>query len=123
MCGLLCSLILASSATADNILKLEAAARGTHRSVDNVARNTARHPVETLQFFGIKDNLTVVEIWPGGGGWYTEVLAVYLRENGKLTSASKLNYWQREKRRKFTAVKNQKMRNGSDTRKWKRRRP
>lgn len=88
MCGLLCSLILASSATADNILKLEAAARGTHRSVDNVARNTARHPVETLQFFGIKDNLTVVEIWPGGGGWYTEVLAVYLRENGKLIAAN-----------------------------------
>jgi predicted methyltransferase len=84
----LCALFLLNSAAADNVLKLEAAARGAHRSVENVTRNSARHPVETLQFFGIKDNLTVVEIWPGGGGWYTEVLAAYLRENGKLIAAN-----------------------------------
>lgn len=84
----LCTLVSVSSAAADNVLKLEAAARGAHRSVENVTRNSSRHPVETLQFFGIRDNMTVVEIWPGGGGWYTEVLAAYLRDNGKLIAAN-----------------------------------
>lgn len=73
---------------ADNALKLEAAARGAHRSVENIARNAWRHPVETLSFFGIEDSMTVVEIWPGGGGWYTEVLAPYLRDTGKLIAAN-----------------------------------
>ena len=41
--------------------------QGDHRSEGNKARNQYRHPVETLEFFGIKDGMTVMEIWPGGG--------------------------------------------------------
>ncbi len=67
---------------------LEAAASGAHRSADNIARNAWRHPVETLTFFGIRPDMTVVEIWPGGSGWYTEVLAPYLRDAGKLYAAN-----------------------------------
>ncbi|NKB39184.1 MAG: methyltransferase domain-containing protein [Gammaproteobacteria bacterium] len=68
--------------------KLDTAANGSHRSDKNKARNKFRHPVQTLSFFGIKDDVTVVEISPGGGGWYTEVLAPFLRENGKFYAAS-----------------------------------
>ena len=87
---LMVALALLSSATvgANDALKLEAAARGAHRSVDNIGRNAWRHPVETLEFFGLRDEMTVVEIWSGGGGWYTEVLAPFLRENGKLYAAN-----------------------------------
>ncbi|MFT4560931.1 MAG: putative methyltransferase [Gammaproteobacteria bacterium] len=85
---LVLALLFTNTLSANGDLKLEAAARGAHRSVDNVARNVSRHPVQTLEFFGIKDSMTVVEIWPGGGGWYTEVLAPYLRENGKLYAAN-----------------------------------
>lgn len=84
----LLTLTLCLPVAADSALKLEAAARGAHRSVDNVARNAWRHPVETLTFFGIRDDMTVVEIWPGGGGWYTEVLAPYLRERGTFIAAN-----------------------------------
>jgi len=82
------SLAVCLNASADDALKLEAAARGANRSVDNVARNTSRHPVETLSFFGIRDDMTVVEIWPGGGAWYTEILAPYLRDSGTLVAAN-----------------------------------
>jgi predicted methyltransferase len=54
-----------------------------HRSEANRARDKYRHPVETLGFFGLRDDMTVMEIWPGGG-WYTEVLAPLLKEKGKL---------------------------------------
>ena len=47
------------------------------------ARNEYRHPLETLDFFDIKANLTVVEIWPGGqGGWYRSILEPYLADAG-----------------------------------------
>jgi predicted methyltransferase len=56
---------------------------GEHRSGENKARDAARHPKETLEFFGIRPDMTVVELWPGGG-WYTEILGPYLRDQGKL---------------------------------------
>jgi predicted methyltransferase len=68
--------------------KLRALAEGEHRSAENRARNAWRHPVETLEFFGLEPDQTVVEIAPGGGGWYTEILAPYLREKGKYYAAS-----------------------------------
>jgi predicted methyltransferase len=66
---------------------LEQAVAAPHRSESNRARDKYRHPVETLGFFGIKPTDTVVEIWPGGG-WYTEILAPYLADRGKLIVAS-----------------------------------
>ena len=72
------------AAHADDALK--AAITSTGRSPANVARDPARHPYETLTFFGIKPTMTVVELAPGGG-WYTEILAPYLRDKGKLIAA------------------------------------
>jgi len=59
---------------------------GSHRSDDNKARDAYRHPRETLAFFGLHPSMTVIEITPGGG-WYTEILAPYLRDAGKLVAA------------------------------------
>ena len=59
---------------------------GDHRSEANKARDKYRHPVETLGFFGLKPDTTVIEIWPGGG-WYTEIIAPYVRDNGKYIAA------------------------------------
>ena len=83
-------LLLGVNATAADADKtaLERAANGDHRSAKNVARNAYRHPVETLSWFGIRADMTVVEIWPGGGGWYTEVLAPFLRDKGTFYAAN-----------------------------------
>jgi predicted methyltransferase len=62
---------------------VDKALSGTHRSDRNKARDPYRHPRETLGFFGLRRDMTVVEIWPGGG-WYTEVLAPVLKGQGKL---------------------------------------
>ena len=65
---------------------LQAALDGPQRSEANRARDTARHPGATLQFFGITAGMTVVELNPGGG-WYTEILAPYLKADGHLIEA------------------------------------
>ncbi len=59
---------------------------GEHRSAGNIDRNDSRHPRETLEFFGLRPEMTVVEITPGGG-WYTEVLAPLMRDQGMLYAA------------------------------------
>ncbi|MBY0399727.1 methyltransferase [Myxococcota bacterium] len=64
-----------------------AASTAAHRSPEHIARNVYRHPVETLAFFGLRDDMTVVEALPGEL-WYTEILAPVLREKGKLVAAS-----------------------------------
>ena len=64
----------------------DAALAGAHRSPANKARDAYRHPAQTLKFFGIKPDMTVVEISPSGG-WYTEVLAPYLHDKGTLYAA------------------------------------
>lgn len=61
---------------------------GDHRDPSNKARDAARHPLQTLMFFGVEPDMTVVEISPGGKGWYMELLAPYLREQGKYYAAS-----------------------------------
>lgn len=67
--------------------ELTAAVAAPSRSTANKARDIYRNPAETLSFFGIKPSDTVVEIWPGGG-WYTEILAPYLKDKGKLIVAA-----------------------------------
>lgn len=62
--------------------------RDDQRSDANRARDGWRHPKETLAFFGLRQDMTVMEVWPGGGGWYTEVLAPVLRERGRYIAAS-----------------------------------
>lgn len=65
---------------------LKEAVAGSWRSDANKARDQYRHPVETLAFFGIKPDMTVIELSPGGG-WYTEILAPLLYSNGHLIDA------------------------------------
>ena len=65
---------------------LNAAINGEHRSAENKARDVYRHPMETLAFFGFRSDMTVVEVWPGGG-WYTEILAPALKDRGRLYAA------------------------------------
>jgi predicted methyltransferase len=65
---------------------LDAILGSDHRTAEHRARDGYRHPKETLQFFGIRPDMTVVEVWPGAG-WYTEILAPLLRDRGKLYTA------------------------------------
>lgn len=65
---------------------LEQILAASHRPAENRARDTFRHPEETLLFFGIRPDMHVVEVWPGNG-WYTEILAPLLRDQGQLYAA------------------------------------
>ena len=56
------------------------------RPDEQAARDEYRHPYETLTFFGIEPEMTVVELAPGGG-WYTEILAPYLAKEGQYVGA------------------------------------
>jgi len=75
-------ILLTSTAVADNSSFAERVALGVdgeHRSDENKARDQYRHPVETLEFFGIEE---------GSGGWYTEILAPAMRDYGTLIIAT-----------------------------------
>jgi predicted methyltransferase len=61
--------------------KLQAAVAGDQRSAAHKARDGARNPVETLTFWGLKPNQTVIELSPGSGYW-TEILAPYAKATG-----------------------------------------
>lgn len=64
-------------------------ASAPHRSPGNVARDGFRHPLESLLFFGVRDTSTVVEILPGSGGYYMEILAPFLKERGRYIAANR----------------------------------
>ena len=86
---LLCAATLpcvASAATMHTPATLQQSVDGSWRSAANKARDKYRHPVQTLEFFGIKPDMTVVELDPAGG-WYSEILAPYLAAHGKLIEA------------------------------------
>ena len=99
-----------TSAAAQSIeAQLDQTLAGAHRSEANRARDKYRHPRETLLFFGLKPEMTVLEIWPAAG-WYSEILAPVLRDKGKLYLAGnaienpRLPNWQREAREKQEAA-------------------
>jgi predicted methyltransferase len=75
---------------------IAAAVGAPTRTESNRARDVWRHPRETLGFFGVEPDDTVVEIWPGGG-WYTEILAPLLREQG--------GYWAVGSERQLASVR------------------
>jgi predicted methyltransferase len=77
------SLVARAEAQDDRLKEVIA---GDHRSEENRARDKYRNPFETLSFFGINSDMTVVEIYPGRG-WYTEILAPYLKGSGTLYAA------------------------------------
>jgi predicted methyltransferase len=88
MLALLSKLPSATAAQDDNstVAALKAAIAGPQRSEANKARDRYRHPLETLAFFGLKPDMTVVEVSPGAG-WYTEILAPFLKDDGTLYEA------------------------------------
>jgi predicted methyltransferase len=63
-------------------VKLRAAMASEVRTEAEVDRDRNRRPLETLEFFGLRDGMKVVELLPGGG-WYTKLLAPVLAENGE----------------------------------------
>lgn len=71
------------SAGSDVVARINEILAGDHRAQGNAARDQYRHPAETLAFFGVRADSTVVEL-SAGGGWYTEVLAPLVRDQGKL---------------------------------------
>lgn len=65
---------------------LDTVIQGPHRSDTNRARDQYRHPKETLLFFGLKPDMTVVEISPANG-WYTEIIGPLLKQQGRYYAA------------------------------------
>jgi predicted methyltransferase len=68
-------------------LKLDEVIAGPQRSDTHRARDLYRHPKETLLFFGLRPEMSVIEIWPDPSGWYTEIIAPLVREKGKYYAA------------------------------------
>ena len=95
-------LLLVNLVTAEQISSssLEDAVNSDNRTPAYTERDQFRNPKETLSFFGIKSDMKVVELSPGGG-WYTEILAMYIKEPGKLIAAhhdpSLGNYYKRSR--------------------------
>lgn len=77
----------ASALAQDSTARIDEALAGEHRSVANQARDKYRHPKETLLFFGLRPDMSVVEISPANG-WYTEVIAPVVRDHGQFYGAS-----------------------------------
>ena len=89
---------------------LEQSVNSEDRSIENIKRDKFRHPYETLKFFGIEPEMTVVELSPGGG-WYTEILAIYLYDEGELITApysASLSDYAKRSREAFEAKLNSK---------------
>ena len=67
-------------------VSIEQLMAGAHRSPENIARNEWRRPAQTLEFFGLEPDMTLIEIGPSGA-WYTEILAPYMRDHGRYYGA------------------------------------
>ena len=78
-----------ATALAQDVATFQALLTGPQRSAANVVRDPYRHPAETLAFFGIQAHHTVVEILPGSGGYYMEILAPWLRDKGRYIAANR----------------------------------
>lgn len=68
---------------------LSARLAASNRRAANVMRDPQRHPLEVLQFFGVREDSTVVEILPGSGGYYMELLAPWLQDKGRYIAANR----------------------------------
>jgi predicted methyltransferase len=69
-----------AAAEKKDVQAIETAVSGGWRSADAKARDSQRHPVAALEFWGLKPGMSILEIQPGGG-WWTEILAPYARAN------------------------------------------
>jgi predicted methyltransferase len=75
-----------TAASAVPVSSLDGVIAGSWRDPANVARDRYRHPAETLAFFGVRPDQTLIEITPSTG-WYTEILAPYLANDGQYIGA------------------------------------
>lgn len=80
VCALLSVSVLSTAAPIGD--KIKTAMASDIRSAAEIERDRNRRPVQTLEFFGLEDNMRLVELIPGGG-WYTKLLAPALNENGE----------------------------------------
>ncbi|HET7587255.1 MAG TPA: hypothetical protein VFL45_04130 [Gammaproteobacteria bacterium] len=87
--------------------------QGPQRSAEHKLRDKYRHPHQTLEFFGLKPDMTVVELQPGGG-WYTEILAPYLKDGGELIAAAPPLDSESEFLRRMAKSYRQKLKDNSD---------
>jgi predicted methyltransferase len=98
------ALLLAGCATEGPRDSLKGAVANKQRTEAFIARDRYRHPQQTLEFFGLKPDQTVVEIWPAPG-WYAEILAPYLRERGKYIAAGFVVSWEGAPQWRIDAMK------------------
>lgn len=82
-CGVM---VTGTAASAALDPQLAASVASKDRDPAFIARDAARHPVEELSFFGLRPDMTVVELWPAGGYW-TEILGPYLAKGGHYYAA------------------------------------
>ena len=82
------ALVPPTSASDYTATQLDRVIAGDWRPADQRARDAYRHPKETLAFFELRPDQTVIEITPGGG-WYAQILAPLLRDNGHYIAAEK----------------------------------
>jgi len=81
------------------------------RRNENRARDEWRHPLETLSFFGVEPDMTIVEVLPGNGGWYSQILTPFTAEQGRMIGvtypeslwAQMFSTWNEDNREKFGA--------------------
>ncbi|MDB5532098.1 MAG: Methyltransferase [Hyphomicrobiales bacterium] len=79
----------APSAGAEQTDRLAELIAGPQRSPGNKARDQYRHPYEVLKFFGMRDNSVIVEVLPGSAGYWTEILAPYVKDKGLYVAAGR----------------------------------
>lgn len=76
------TVVAAESSFTETESKLKVAMKSTLRTEKDTKRDANRLPIETLKFFGFRDDMKVIELLPGSG-WYTKLLAPTLAENGE----------------------------------------
>lgn len=106
----LCAALPAQAQTTDLASALKPVLSSAVRSDENKARDQYRHPLETLSFFGVKPNAQLIEITPGPGGWYAEILAPLLKEKGVYIAANMSPVGLSERGAEYTKKGNEKQR-------------
>jgi len=78
---------IAGKAYPDGRTALQASLHGPQRKPADAARDKYRHPLETLELFGFKPTMAVLDVGPGEG-WYTQILAPALAKQGRYVATS-----------------------------------